>query len=413
MEMFDTVVIGGGQAGIATSEHLSQHGINHVVLEKGRIAESWRTRRWVSLVANGPAWHDRFPNLKYPCDDNAFPDKSTIVTYFETYAKKVNAPIRDGVRVTRVTPDGPIFRLETSDGPIAANHVVAATGAFQTPAIPPIIPKDAGVHQLHSADYRNPDQLPQGGVLIVGGGSSGSQIAKELMASGRDTYLSLGPHDRPPRRYRGRDNVWWLGVLGKWNADTPGPSTEHLTIAVSGKDGGNTIDFRDLAHQGLTLLGMSSRYDKGVLHVADDLHRNLNAGDAKYLSLLNEADAFIAENALDLPEEPEARDLPPAPACETDPILSLNLATAGISTVLWATGYKFDFSWIDADTFNERGAPVHQRGVSRQRGLYFVGLPWQTRRGSSFIWGVWHDAKFIADQIAIKHSYMQHHFGTE
>ncbi|MEM6939961.1 MAG: NAD(P)/FAD-dependent oxidoreductase [Pseudomonadota bacterium] len=412
MEFFDTVVVGGGQAGIATSEHLSRLGISHVVLEKGRVAESWRSRRWDSLVANGPAWHDRFPHLEYPCGDDEFPGKDTVVEYFEAYAEKMQVPMRTGVEVTRVEPAGRAFHLQTSQGPIRAEHVVAATGAFQTPSIPPIIPEGADVVQMHSSDYRNPDQLPSGAVLVVGGGSSGVQIAKELLAAGWDTYLSLGPHDRPPRRYRGRDNVWWLGVLGKWNADTPGPGTEHVTIAVSGSDGGKTIDFRALAHDGLHLLGMTAHYDRGTLHFAGDLKRNLDAGDANYLSVLDEADRFIARAGLKLPPEPEARNIPEDPACVVEPIRSLDLAREGIGTVLWATGYTFDFSWIKADAFDDRGHPRHQRGVSAHPGLYFVGLPWQTRRGSSFIWGVWHDAKFIADQIAIDNSYMAHHFGS-
>jgi putative flavoprotein involved in K+ transport len=239
----------------------------------------------------------------------------------------------------------------------------------------------------------------------VGGGSSGVQIADELMKAGRRVFLSIGPHDRPPRRYRGRDNVWWLGVLGKWNADSPGPGTDHVTIAVSGAEGGKTIDFRRLAHEGMTLLGMTGGYRDGIVTFSDDLRQNLAAGDANYLSVLDEADAFIAKHGLDLPPEPEARTIPDDPACVTDPILALDLADAGITTILWATGYKFDFGWIKADTFDHKGQPMHQRGVSREPGLYFLGLPWQSCRGSSFIWGVWHDAKYIADQIAIQKSY--------
>jgi len=259
--------------------------------------------------------------------------------------------------------------------------------------------------QMHSADYRNPGQLPDGAVLVVGGGSSGVQIAEELMRAGRKVYLSVGPHDRPPRRYRGRDNVWWLGVLGKWNLDTPSPGTEHVTIAVSGANGGKTIDFRALAHEGMTLLGMTAGYVDGRVRLAPDLRENLRKGDANYLSLLDEADAFVERNGLDLPPEPSARQFPADPACITDPILELDLDTAGIGTILWATGYAFDFGWLKVDTFDERGRPLHARGVSREAGLYFVGLPWQSRRGSSFIWGVWHDAKFVTDQIVIQRGY--------
>ena len=194
------------------------------------------------------------------------------------------------------------FVAETTGVPMDAVYVVAATGALQGPAIPPILPSDAAPMQMHSNAYRNPETLPEGPVLVIGGGSSGTQIAMELMHAGREVYLSLGPHDRPPRRYRQRDNVWWLGVLGLWNLDTPHPGTEHVTIAVSGAAGGNTVDFRKLAGQGMTLLGLSERYDAGVLHFADDLKRNLDADDAHYLALLDDADAYVTRNGLDLPQ---------------------------------------------------------------------------------------------------------------
>ena len=246
---------------------------------------------------------------------------------------------------------------------------------------------------------------------MIGGGSSGSQIAAELQAAGRDVFFSIGPHDRPPRRYRGRDNVWWLGVLGIWNMDTPAPGTAHVTIAVSGAHGGKTVDFRRLAGQGITLLGMSTGYENGVMYFADDLKANLDAGDANMLSLLAAADRYVAETGIDLPPEPEAWTIPADPACVTTPIRSLDLAAHGIGTIIWATGFHFDYGWLQADTFDDAGRPRHQRGVSPVSGVYFVGLPWQTRRGSSFIWGVWHDAKFVVDQIAIQKSYLAYQPG--
>lgn len=407
VEKTDVLVVGAGQAGVAMSEHLGRADIPHLVLERGRIAERWRSARWDSLVANGPAWHDRFPGMQFPSSPDAFVPKEQVADYFVAYARKIAAPIRCGVDVKRVERkigrSG--FRVDTSNGAIEADYVVAATGAFQVPVIPRLIPETAGIAQLHSASYRNPGQLPAGAVLVVGGGSSGVQIAEELVRAGRRVYLSVGAHDRPPRSYRGRDFVWWLGVLNKWDAEAT-PGVEHTTIAVSGAYGGNTIDFRRLAAQGITLVGRSEAFENGVMRFAADLAMNIERGDANYLLVLDEADAFVARNGIDLPEEPGAREFLPMPGCVADPILDLDLKQAGISSIIWATGYGADYSWLQVDALDKKGRPRHQRGVSSEPGVYFLGLPWQTRRGSSFIWGVWYDAKYIADHIAKQRGYL-------
>ena len=408
IETIDTLVVGGGQAGIAMSEHLSTQGVPHLVLERHRIAERWRSERWDSLVANGPAWHDRFPGMEFSgIDPDVFAPKERVADYFVAYAKMINAPIRCGVEVKEVrrNTNRPGFRVGTTDGVIEANNVVAATGAFQCPVIPAMVPEEAGIMQLHSNAYRNPEQLPDGAVLVVGAGSSGAQIADELLRAGKSVYLSVGPHDLPPRRYRGRDFVWWLGVLGKWEAAAMEPGTEHVTIAVSGAHGGHTVDFRRLAWQGMTLVGRTESFSAGVMHFARDLAENIAQGNANTLSVLDEADAYVARNGLDFPEEPEARQVEPDPQCVTDPILELDLAEAGITSIVWATGFSVDYSWLKVDALDEEGKPRHQRGVSTEPGVYFLGLPWQSRRGSSFIWGVWHDAKYIADQISIQRQY--------
>ncbi|RPO65606.1 flavin-containing monooxygenase [Pseudomonas aeruginosa] len=345
VEKTDTLVVGAGQAGVAMSEHLSRLGVPHLVLERNRIAEAWRSGRWDSLVANGPAWHDRFPGMEFDIDPDGFPGKDQVAAYFEAYAKKFDAPIRTGVEVRKVVRNvgRPGFTVDTSAGTIEANRVVAATGPFQRPVIPPIAPRDERIRQIHSAHYYNPQQLPEGAVLVVGAGSSGVQIADELQRAGRQVYLSVGAHDRPPRSYRNRDFCWWLGVLGEWDAEVAKPDA---------------------------------------------------------------ADAYIARNGLDLPEEPEARRRLPDPQCVTDPILELDLAEAGVGSIIWATGYAVDFGWLQVDAFDRDGKPRHQRGVSSEPGVYFIGLPWLSRRGSSFIWGVWHDARHVADHIAIQRKYL-------
>ena len=409
IEKIDTLIVGGGQAGIAMSEHLSNCKIPHLVLERNRIAERWRSERWDSLVANGPAWHDRFPNMEFAdFDPNGYPSKEQVVDYFVAYAEMIKAPIRCGVEVKEVRRNvgRPGFRVETSDGIFDANNVVAATGPFQRPLIPKFEFEKNKITQIHSSQYQNPEQLPDGGVLVVGAGSSGAQIADELLRSGKSVYLSVGPHDLPPRSYRGRDFVWWLGVLGKWEAVTKDPGTEHITIAVSGAHGGHTVDFRGLAERGISLLGRAQSFNNNVMYFAPDLTKNIAGGNAYTLSLLDQADDYVIRNGLNFPLEPEAREVLPDPECVTNPILEINLEEAGINSIVWATGFDVDFSWLKVDALDENGRPKHERGISTESGIYFLGLPWQSRRGSSFIWGVWQDAKFLADQIKLRTNYL-------
>lgn len=409
VEKTNTLVIGAGQAGIAMSEHLGAMGIDHIVLERKRIAERWRSERWDSLVANGPAWHDRFPSLKF--DDigaDVFPPKERMAQYFEDYARMINAPVRTGVEVLRVQRNQkrPGFTVTTSDGVFEALHVVTATGAFQIPSYPAIVPEDAGIQQVHSSAYKNPGQLADGAVLVVGAGASGSQIAEELRRAGRTVYLSVGEHYRPPRSYRERDYCWWLGALGMWDEVKKKPKREHVAFAVSGYDNGKTIDFRRLAHTGIKLVGITQRFENGVMAFQEGLAENVAQGDADYFEVLREADAYIEQNGLDLPPEPEAWQLLDDPDCLTNPILSLNLAEAGIKSIVWATGFKVDYRWMEVDVFDDQGYPVHKRGITAEKGIYFLGLPNQSNRSSSFIWGVWHDAKYIADHIGIHLDYL-------
>ncbi|WP_043643836.1 flavin-containing monooxygenase [Nocardioides alkalitolerans] len=418
VEETTVVVVGAGQAGIAASAHLSDFGVAHVVLERGRVAEQWRTGRWDSLVANGPAWHDRFPGLEF--DDlgpDQFASKERVASYFEAYAEKIAAPVRCGVEVLCVTRrtgvDG--FVVETSTGTIHARFVIAATGPFHHPVVPTLVPERAPVQQIHSHTYRNPSQLAPGGVIVVGAGSSGVQIADELRRAGREVYLSVGPHDRPPRSYRGRDFCWWLGVLGLWDAETPPEGASHVTIAVSGARGGHTVDFRELSAAGIGLVGMTASYDQGVLRFEDDLADNISQGDANYTALLDAADAYVERTGIDLPPEPQARDLGPDPEALRNPRRELDLAASGVSTIIWATGFRQDFGWLDAeaDALDAAGRPVHRRGVGAAPGIYFLGLPWLSRRGSSFIWGVWHDARHVVDHLVTQLGYLEYQAPTD
>lgn len=403
VETINTLVIGGGQAGIATSAHLTQMRVPHLVLERARIAERWRSERWESLVANGPAWHDRFPAMEFEgFDPDAFAGKDRVAAYFEAFAARINAPVRCGVEVVALHRTASGFRAQTRDGVIEAQQVVVATGPFPKPLIPDMVPAQAGLMQLHSSGYKSPSQLPAGAVLVVGAGSSGAQIAEELQRSERQVFLSVGPHDRPPRRYRGQDFVWWLGKLGKWDAKAKEPGTEHVTIAVSGAYGGQTMDFRRLAAQGVVLLGRANGFADGAVTVNDDLGQNIARGDANYLSVLDEADAYAAAHGLSLPDDPEARVFAPLPDCVTQPVLSLDLAAQGVTSIVWATGYALDYGWVKIDAFDAQGRPVHTEGVSPVPGLYFVGLPWLSCRGSAFIWGAWRDAERLAAHIAAR-----------
>ena len=250
---------------------------------------------------------------------------------------------------------------------------------------------------MHSCDYRNPHELEDGAVLVIGAGSSGSQIADELLRSGRQVYLAIGPHDRPPRRYRGKDFVWWLGVLGKWQMKTPPAGKEHVTIAVSGAYGGHTVDFRRFAERGMTLLGMAGAYENGVLHFADDLKGNIVDGDDNYLALLEEADAYVRSEGLDLPEEPEAKIIGPDPECVTHPIRELDLAAAGINTIIWATGYVQEFDW--QGLVDDQGRPRHRNGIANEAGIYFLDCV-ADHAGVILHLGVWEDAAMLARHIA-------------
>jgi putative flavoprotein involved in K+ transport len=402
VEKVQTLIIGGGQAGLAMSHMLRQRGLAHLVLERHRIAERWRSERWDGLRFQFPNWSVKLPDFPFPhADPDGFATSGEIVDFISAYANFIAAPIRCGVAVTalRCRDGGSGFVAETSHGPIEADHVVVATGPYQRPAIPALLRDELNVFQVHASQYRNPDQLPSGAVLVVGSGASGAQIAEELLRAGRRVYLAVGRHRRMPRRYRGRDLIWWLGDMGLLQrlAEARGP--DRSLPLISGALGGNTIDFRRYAAEGVTLLGRMEAAHQGVISFAPDLARRLAYGDASYTIFLDMMDAHAEQHGLDMPSDPGARAVLPDPLCLAEPLRRLDIGASGIGAVIWATGYGFDFGWIDVPVLNPRGEPVHRDGITGVPGLYFLGLQWLSRLNSSILSGVGDDAADLADHI--------------
>lgn len=399
-EMINTLVIGGGQAGLVMSHRLKQRGLPHLVLERRRIAERWRSERWDGLKFQFPNWSVRLPDFAFPhSDPDAFADNGDIIKFIEDYAAFVAPPIRCGVAVTRLSRgNGARFAAETTGGTIAANNVVVATGPYQRNLVPDLL-RDHPVFQIHSAEYRNPEQLPLGAVLVAGAGASGAQIAEELLQAGRRVYFSIGRHRRLPRRYRGRDLVWWLAEmrLDQVTPEERGPA--RLGPVISGANGGRTIDFRNYATDGMILIGRVKAAQDGVLEIAPGLAESLADGDLVYTTFLDTVDAYVKRRRMDLPEEPEARATVANPPCVTAPMTRLDLAAEGISAVVWATGYGVDFGWIDLPVIDDKGEAVHRNGISPEPGLYFLGLQWLSKMNSSFLSGVGDDAAVLADHI--------------
>jgi putative flavoprotein involved in K+ transport len=405
VEQVQTLVIGGGQAGLTMSHRLKQRGVAHLVLERQRIAERWRSERWDGLRFQFPNWSVRLPDFPFPhADPDGFATSGDILDFITAYAAFIAAPIRCGVSVTalRCGDGGSGFVAQTTDGPIEADNVVVATGPYQRVVMPALLRDDASIFQVHASQYTNPGQLPPGAVLVVGSGASGAQIAEELVRAGRRVYLSVGRHTRLPRRYRGRDLIWWLTVMGidQTTAEARGPS--RLLPVITGAYGGHTIDFRRFAADGVTLLGRVEAAREGVIDIAPDLAESLANGDAIYTTFLDMVDVHVKHQALDAPEDPAARAVLSDPLCVTELLRRLDLRADGIGAVIWATGYGVDFGWIDIPVLDARGEPVHRHGITGVPGLYFLGLQWLSKMSSSFLSGVGDDAAVLADHIAAR-----------
>lgn len=399
-ETIDTLIIGGGQAGLAMSYHLSQRGHPHLVLERGRVGERWISERWLGMHFQTPNAMVTLPGFKLPAEDpDGFGTAAEIAAYLSAYAARFEVPVRTGVTVTALSRNDTGFMAETSAGPIEAKNVVVATGPYQTPIIPKLLPERPDVLQIHANSYRAPENLPPGAVLVVGAGASGAQIADELLRSGREVYFSVSRHKRTPRRYRGYDHVrWWLETGFDKTPASQRPEVE-IPLVHSGAYGGRTIDFREFAARGMKLVGRVESAEGSLVSFAGDLLDNLAEGDAAFHAIMDGIDAFIAKTGMDRPLDPEARQLAPEPAGLRDLIRELDLREAGVGTVIWCTGYSVDFSWVDIPVFEASGKPRHQAGVTEVPGLYFLGMEWLTTIASHFLVGVGDDAGRLATLI--------------
>jgi putative flavoprotein involved in K+ transport len=400
----NTVIVGGGQAGLSVSYYLTQHGRDHVVLEQAdRVAPVWRDQRWDSFTLVLPNWTIRLPGGEYEGDDpDGFMPRDQFATYIEQYAERIKPPIRYGMQVASVEAENGGYLVKTGAETFRASNVVMATGGFQRPKVPSFGARlPASIVQITSSAYRNPQALPPGAVLVVGSGQSGSQIAEELYQSGRQVYLCVGSAGRFPRRYRGKDMSRWAEASGFFDrtADKlPSPKARFAgNPIVTGKNGGHTLNLHQFARDGVVLLGHIRGAEDGTIGLAPDLKETLAKVDKFEADLVKVADDYIEKSGLDAPEEilPHLRD-----GYDADMITELDLKAAGITSVIWAVGYQYDYSLVKLPVLDQDGYPRQVRGCTEYPGLYFVGMMWLHTLKSGTLLGVGEDAAFIASDIA-------------
>jgi putative flavoprotein involved in K+ transport len=402
---YSVIIVGGGQAGLSMSACLKERGIDHLVIEKRSVVHSWRTQRWDSFCLVTPNWQCSLPGWNYEGDDpHGFMVKDQINEWLAGFVAKVDAPVIEGVSVTRVSRDAAtgVFSVATSRGDFTAGQVVVASGGYHKPIVPRLaerLPK--GIAQMHSAEYRNPQSLPEGAVLVVGCGQSGSQIAEDLHVAGRKVFVATGDAPRCARFYRGRDVVDWLAEMNYYDL----PVTEHplregvrdnTNHYVTGRDGGRDVDLRRFALEGMELYGLMTELDGDEMRFLPNLKNNLEVADQTYNRINASIDKYIAANNITAPEGGVYEPLW-EPAKERT---TLSLKKSGITSVIWCIGFSPDFMWVDAPVFNGRGDPVHVRGTTQVPSLYFLGLPWLHTWGSGRFSGVARDAQFLAEQIS-------------
>lgn len=403
MKRIDTIIIGGGQAGLAMSRSLTDRGIDNVVLERGRVAERWRSERWDSLRLLTPRWQSRLPGWEYRgADADGFMTKSELIGYLEDYARSFAAPVESGVTVLSVTQDARGFRVLTDAGVWRTANVVIATGHCGLPNVPAMAAEfSPDIEQVVPTRYRNPSQLRTGGVLVVGASATGIQLAAEIARSGRPVTLAVGRHTRLPRSYRGRDIMDWLdstGVLTQTALDVTDIEASRMqpSLQLVGSDDKRTIDLGVLQEQGVRVTGRALAVHGRRVYFADDLAASMERADRKMNEALDRVDRALERAGLDWwapqVDRPEAIAVPEAPGV-------IDLAAEKIETVLWATGYRREYPWLHVPVLDARGELRHNGGITPEPGLYALGLQFMRRRNSSFIDGVGADAAELADHI--------------
>lgn len=395
MPFTDTVVIGAGHAGLAISYCLTERGVPHVVLDRGRVGERWRTARWDSFRLLTPNWHSRLPGWEYAGPEpDAFMTAGEFVGYLSSYASSFAAPVRSGNPVTRVERGASRFAVHTHRGAWNARNVIVATGYHSHAKVPDLAAGLApGLAQQTAAGYYSPASLPAGGVLVVGASSSGVQIAHELARAGRRVVLAVGRHTRLPRRYRDHDILWWLeraGALDRTIDEYPDPDRARTepSLQLAGTPDARGIDLGLVQEAGVQLTGRLSALDGTIAEFADDLADTMGAAQCRLNRLLADIDPYAGRPSDPLPVIP----VPRSPA-------SLDLARAGVTSVVWATGFRPWYPWLKLPVLGPDGRIRHRRGITEVPGLYAIGLRFQHRRNSTFIDGARHDAVYIADHI--------------
>jgi putative flavoprotein involved in K+ transport len=401
-EHHDTVVIGGGQAGLAMSAVLQQRGREHVVLDRRQVGERWRRERWESLRFQFPNWSLELPGYAYSGEDpDGFAHWREILRVIEDYAETTRAPVREHTEVTGLRANDGGFALSVPGTTIHARHVVVATGPFQRPRIPQLSEGVApSVLQTDPTRYRRPEDLPDGAVLVVGSGASGCQIGDELLRAGRTVFLSLSMHRRVPRRFRGKDVYWWLDRMGRFAQTIDSfPRREWPpSTVVTGVSGGYDVNVRQMAADGIRVLGRVIGVSDGTLTVARNANQVLDEADAAFAGFLAAARDYAAANPdLDLSEEePTGSTALPATVAEFE---SLDLGREKVAAIVWGTGYDYDYDWLRVPVLDPRGQPLQQRGVTQLPGLYFLGLHWMHTFKSGLLAGVGSDAEYLAEHM--------------